>query len=386
MAGISKKIYTNKSGKIVVRYVITYRDIYGRQHTKGGYKTKAAAQADVYKYQESNVPDKFMTVEDILNEFIESRIQKKRAANTIRNYKNTKKKLKKYFGIDYKKISSLKWQEILYEIRDEISPYVALDCYRLLNGAFDYCNKYKIIASNPFKIVESIELPEKEHNHFEIKELLKLLKLCKENFPKYYALFFTFVATGMREGEIFGLLKENVDFINNRIKVCTQFTNGEFKEKTKTKKSKRYVYMFPTFSQVLKEHIMNDTMDSKLVFHNSKGNFLNQSNVRNRFWIKLLKLAEYPPNYARLQDLRGSNADTALELGLSITYTRDNLGHTTEETTLKHYAKTNKNMIQEGMEKFENVFNPKKCEQNVSKEKKLYDSKIIQFPKLSQSN
>lgn len=380
MAGISKKKVKTKKGEII-KYTITYYDIFGKQHTSGIYDTIKEAKKHLSEFENNNFSDKSVKVGFIVEEFIKSRKQKERATNTIRSYEDAKKKLIEYFEIDYKKISALKWQEILYKIKKETSPYVAQGCYRLLNAAFGYCEKYKIIADNPFKIVEAIELPEIEHNHFEIEELLRLLAICQKVFPEYYVLFFTFVASGMREGEIFGLLKKNVDFINHRICVCTQFTNGEFKEKTKTKTSKRFVYMFPSFEAILEEYIEKDKTESELVFHNSKGNFLSQSNIRNRFWVKLLEIAGYPRNYARLHDLRGSNTDVALELGLSITYAKDNLGHSTASTTLKHYAKSNKAMISEAMEKFEQAFNTKKCEQNMSKKENGQNAKIIKFPK-----
>ena len=140
--------------------------------------------------------------------------------------------------------------------------------------------------------------------------------------------------------------------------------------------------MFPMWEQLLKEHIESDATDSEFVFHNSEGNPLNPSNVRQRFWLKLLKACDYPENYARMHDLGGSNSDLSLALGLSITYSREVLGHYDEATTLKYYARTNKNMIAEGVEKYEEFFRGlKKCEQNVSKKEKNERGKILLFPR-----
>ena len=54
MAGISKKTYNTKKGK-VTKYVITYRDIYGKQHTTGNYATEKEAKKDLSKYQEIKI-------------------------------------------------------------------------------------------------------------------------------------------------------------------------------------------------------------------------------------------------------------------------------------------------------------------------------------------
>ena len=40
MAGISKKTQKLKNGKVKLFYTITYRDVYGKQHTSGIYATK----------------------------------------------------------------------------------------------------------------------------------------------------------------------------------------------------------------------------------------------------------------------------------------------------------------------------------------------------------
>ena len=43
MAGASKKSYRHKNGKQVSYYTATYRDMYGKQHTAGRFKTKSEA-------------------------------------------------------------------------------------------------------------------------------------------------------------------------------------------------------------------------------------------------------------------------------------------------------------------------------------------------------
>ena len=80
-----------------------------------------------------------------------------------------------------------------------------------------------------------------------------------------------------------------------------------------------------------------------------------------------------------MHDLRGSYTDLASVLGLAITFSKDQLGHASAQTTLENYNKTNRSMVEYGMEKFENVF--KKCEPNVSKREKRKNQKVIYFPK-----
>lgn len=378
MAGISKKKIKTKKGESI-KYTITYRDIKGKQHTSGSYRTKQEALKDLPKFQKLRLDNKNLEIGQAVDLYIDEVKKRGRAKKTIEFYENHRDNaLKPYINLKYSKLIKSDWQNILYEIRDNNTPQTANGVHRTLRAVFNFLKDEGVISENTFKRVKPVEVIQKEFNHFEPDEILNLLDICKKNFPKHYALFFAFVGTGMREGELFGLLKENVDFEKNCIKVCTQYTGEEFKTYTKTKKN-RMVFLFPTLAQVLKEHIENDKTESKLVFHNEKGNFLHLSNFRQRFWHKLLKAAGYPEDYARIHDLRGSYSDLAPTLGLSITFSKDQLGHTTEATTLKNYMKTNNTMRKEGIKKLEEVFS--KCEPNVSQKEKQPQSNIIYFPK-----
>lgn len=374
MAGISKKKIKTKKGE-VIKYTITYYDIFGKQHTSGIYDTIKDAKKDLHKFEKIFNSDKNVTIGEILSAYINECKKKNRTKSTIEYYERTRDLyLKDYLLVKYFKMSKINWQELIYALRNDFSPHVADGCYRTLRAVFNWAKEENLIEDNTFAKVKTVPKPDKLHNHFDVDEVLKLLEICKRNFIEYYPLFFTLVGTGMREGEIFGLLKENIDFEKNIIKVCSQFTKGEFKKETKTKKI-RLVYMFPTLAHILKKHIENDTTASNLVFHNSKGNFLNPSNVRNRFWLKLLELAGYPPNYARIHDLRGTNTDLAAVLELPITFSQEQLGHASPTTTLQNYAQTNSTMRKIGVNKFEEIF--KKCEQNESKAKNEQKSNVV---------
>ena len=380
MAGISKKKIKTQKGEII-KYTITYYDIFGKQHTSGIYNTIKDAKKDLNNFEKKISDKKTIDIGFIIKNYINECVKKKRATRTINFYKsNMENYLKEYLPIKYFKMTKKEWQDLIYKLRDVHTPYIANGCYRTIRAALNWAKDEGYIETNTFIKVQPVELPEVEHNHFDSDEILNLLEICKINFPEYYPLLFTFVGTGMREGEIFGLLKENINFERNIITVCTQYTGGEFKRQTKSKKI-RTVYIFPTLAKVLKNYIKNDKTDSPLVFHNSKGNFLHPSNLRQRFWLKLLKITGYPPNYARIHDLRGSNTDVSAELDLPISFSQDQLGHASPTTTLKFYNKTNNSIRQQSVNKLEKVFG--KCEQNMSKVGNFEKTNIIIFPRKS---
>ena len=382
MAGINKKVYRKKNGQEVTIYTITYRDIHGKQHTSGSYKTLKEARKDLEKYNTKINTSHILTVDEIIDIYIESREKKGRANNTIRNYKYYKSYIKRDFeGVKYNKLTAYKWQNWLYKIADTETVYVAEGCYRLLCAAYKYCRKFKKITENIFIDVEPIDIPKTEHNHFDLDEIKIFLDVCEKQFSRWYVMFFTFIASGGRAGEIYGLKKCYVDFDNDRIEVAGQYTHGEYKNKLKTEKSRRTWYLFPMWKKMLQEHIASDTTGSEFVFHNEEGNPLDASNVRERFWRKLLSACGYPKDYARMHDLRGSNSDLSIALGLSITYTSESLGHYDIETTRKYYNQNNATMIKDATEKYEAFFSsPKNVRKMLEKKEDELPDNVILFP------
>lgn len=379
MAGISKKRVKNKEGKETIRYVITYRDITGKQHTYGNYDKVSDARKDLDKFDTKINSSKILTIGEITKLFIDSRAKKNRASTTIEKYNYYNNMILTDFrDVKYSKITAYDWQQWLYKQMDKISVFAADGCYKLLRASFKYAKKFKKIIENTFEEVEPIGLPKVTHNHFDSEELKRMLDVCKREFAKYYAMFFTFVVSGAREGEIFGLKKCYVDFNNHSINIAGQFSHGIYKEKLKTEKSCRTLYMFPKWESILYQHIMNDKTNSEYVFHNENGNPYSPSNIRQRFWHKLLEACGYPTDYARIHDLRGSNSDLSIALGLSITYTAESLGHYDAETTRKYYNQNNKTLIADAVNKYEKFF--EKCEPNVSQSRPTNKNNIIYFP------
>lgn len=378
MAGISRKKWI-RNGKQVIKYTITYRDIFGKQHTYGTFDTIKQAKNELQHFNDNhkNISNN-LQIGQILRNYIERCKNKKLAKNTLLNYERYyNNNLKDFHNIPYNKLDPISFQNWLFELSEKTSPYVADGCFKLWRASFKFAKRVKKIKDNPFEDLEGISLPKVLHNHFDLDESIMLLNECEKNFSDFYPLFFTLLTTGIRLGEALGLLRKDINFEKNEIFIHRQYTKNEEKEKTKTDSSRRIVYIFPSLAEVLRHHI-NNSPDSKLVFCNKRGNFLNISNIRNRWYIPLLEHCGYPKNYARIHDLRGTNIDFSLAEGLSIKFAQIQAGHSDSRTTLNNYAKCNETMIKKAMAVYENKF--KKCEQNVSKTEKMSLAKIYKFP------
>ncbi len=378
MAGISKKRIKTKKG-IITKYTITYRDIFGKQHTSGLYETIKEAKKHLTDFENINPEKQNITYGEIFKYYLE-KIQRKYADNTIKNYtRYYKAYFQKFDNIKYDKIDSISWQSFFDDISNNNSPYIAQICLKMAKAAVNYSIKHGVIEYNVFNKIEKVELPKADINHLTIEEIKKLLKECEHSYPEYYALLYTFIGTGAREGEIFALTKEDFNYEEKSLSINKQFTNNKLQEKTKTLTSNRKIYIFDELAEILQKHIQTLDADNKILFPNRAGNYLNSNNMRTRFWKPLLKLCNINKR-VRLHDLRGSYIDMVLSSGLSVKFAQHQAGHSRSETTLDVYARNNKDMIDIATEKIGNIF-AKKCEQNVSKNKNLPNKKIIQFPK-----
>ena len=362
MAGISKKSYKTKKG-IVTKYVITYRDVYGKQHTTGNYTTEREAKRDLGKYQDikinsANNPE----FGELINIFME-KATRKFATNTLKAYRSyVNQYLNILCPIKYKKLNSLMLQKFFDDLEKQ-KPYTAHNVLKFCKGVINYCINKKIINDyNVFNELDSIKRPPRDLNHLELEDSLKVLNKCRELYPKYYAMTYLLIGSGMRIGEVIALNKS--DFNGHSVKVNKQFTADELKLSPKTAKSNRTVFLFPVLAEVLREHIERLPNNTELLFPNEAGGYINPSNFRKRVWQPLLKATGIDYR-VRLHDIRGSYIDLILSSGLSGKFAQAQAGHEDSSTTYNIYAQNNKAGINKAMDVLNDMF-VEKCEQNVS--------------------
>lgn len=376
MAGISKKRIKTKSGE-KIRYTISYTDVFGKQHTSGYYETKAEAKRDLKKFEVPKANDK-ISYGYVFNTFLD-KVKLKNSGGTFENYRRSYEKyLIKFNSVEYNKINSLYWQKFFDEIETSISPHVAQQCLKFAKAAVNWQIKHGNLDNNVFYKIEPIKPPKADINHLTIDELKRVLDECKRSYKECYALLYTFIGTGAREGEIFALEKTDFCADENCISITKQFTRNKLSQHPKTEHSNRKIYIFEDLKEVLVEHIKTLNPDNPLLFPNKAGNYINASNFRERFFYKLLKLCGINKR-VRLHDLRGSYIDMILSSGLSVKFAQNQVGHARSDTTLNIYARNNHDMINLATDQLNSIF--KKTEQNLSKIENQENSKIILFPK-----
>ena len=223
------------------------------------------------------------------------------------------------------------------------------------------------VKDNPATKTKPIRQKEKEIVTLSIEQLQKLLsvaaskdyiyvnarQLWKEDpgmeylrICTYYILILA-IATGMRQGELFGLAWQDVDFVNGIISVRQNLqysSEGMRFETPKTKQSKRKIKIDSktiekirdwkdwqlNFAKNYSKHFENN---GGLIFTNSLGKPMSASNFRRTYWRKLMIACEFDENIT-FHSLRHSHATNLLAAGVDIRTVSQRLGHASLSTTM----------------------------------------------------
>ncbi len=173
-------------------------------------------------------------------------------------------------------------------------------------------------------------------------EVNLLIETARGHFPKLYPLLLTAVRTGMRQGEILGLKWEDIDFNGKFIEVKRGWDSTGKKFTTPKNGKTRRVDMSDMLIETLRgwrkiqsEIELKGGMRFDLVFPSDAGTPIDYCNL-NKIYKKCLKKAEL--RNIRFHDLRHTYASLLINLGESLAYIRDQLGHYSIQITVDTYG------------------------------------------------
>lgn len=221
---------------------------------------------------------------------------------------------------------------------------------------FNWCKKKHWIATNPALESERPRTRKYRATRLSADETIRLLQVVREH--RLGALVYTALTTGMREGELLGLLWSDVDFDRTLIHVRhSLYREYDPMVKTrgpvlfaigdvKTEGSERSIPLVDIAVDALQAHRGRQAgerlkagqlwHDSDLVFCTELGTPLASWNVAKRFFQPALQQAGCPP--IRLYDLRHSSATLLRALDVPIEVISAILGHAGLEITLSTYV------------------------------------------------
>ena len=180
-----------------------------------------------------------------------------------------------------------------------------------------------------FKLQDSLsEIENSELRPFDLKEIQNLINNAKGELKSYLIVAFF---TGARTGELLGLKKSDIDFLDKKISVRRSLSQNNMLDTPKNKSSFRKMDLLPIVENELKV-ICKNKKDDDFIFK------MRRNELRKEFKALQERLNIYP--LRRLYDTRHSFASVMLSQGEeSMWISKVMLGHSDLNTTFKYYAK-----------------------------------------------
>lgn len=244
-----------------------------------------------------------------------------------------------------------------------LSPKTVKNIHGVLHKALQKAVLNKYIRFNPANDCELPRWNKGDIQPLDEEQITAFLKAIKGNL--YEDLYTLTLFTGMREGEVCGLLWDCVDLKQGTILVNKQLqyirSSGGLYRMVPTKNSKGRSITLPPYLVTVLRRVRKNQLENRLrygecwensgfVFTDELGHHLSPQNVYREF--KRIVAAIGTPS-TRFHDLRHSYAVAAIRSGDDIKTVQENLGHATAAFTLDTYGHVTKQMKQESANRME---------------------------------
>ena len=243
------------------------------------------------------------------------------------------------------------------------SPKTVKNIHGIFHKALQKAVLNGYIRFNPANDCELPKQVRQELQPLDEDQIKTFLKAIKGN--PYEDLYITTLFTGMREGEICGLMWDCVDLKNGILTINKQLqyvrsSSGQYRM-VPTKNSKGRSITLPPFVIAVLRRVKKQQLENRLrygecwensgfVFTDELGRHMKPQNVYREF--KRIVTAMGTPA-TRFHDLRHSYAVAAIRSGDDIKTVQENLGHATAAFTLDIYGHVTKQMKQESADRME---------------------------------
>lgn len=224
--------------------------------------------------------------------------------------------------------------------------------HRLLHAIFETAVKWQLMYTNPAHNVTPPKTKKPEAKFLEeddIEVLISALENVRKDEFKYKAGIYITLSTGVRLGELMGLLWSNIDFENNTIiiKQANQYlpTMGIFTKDTKNDTSYRKIILPEEVMDVITKYKLYQNeyrlakgslwADTGFVFTQNDGTAMHPSTIGK--WFKKFQTIN---NFKVItfHQLRHTSASVLINEGINIKEVSKRLGHSNTSTTLEIYS------------------------------------------------
>ncbi len=255
-------------------------------------------------------------------------------------------------------------QTLYSEKRQTLSAVTVTHLHACLHRAMGNAVRWGLIPINPCDRVDAPHVGRRAVSPLTPEQARALLAAARSDpLEAYWLLALT---TAMRPSELLGLRWSDVDLSAGLVRLQRSVGRipgqGWDEKDTKTHQG-RAIVLTGLAVEALKRHRAAQAAarlkagsgweDRGLVFCNSLGRPIEQSNLYRRSWLPLLERAGLPR--LRPYDLRHSAASLLLTLGVSPKVVAEILGHSTTRLTLDTYSHTLPSLQAEAIQKLEGL-------------------------------
>lgn len=258
------------------------------------------------------------------------------SAPTVLNYSRSINVLKNRIGeMDIEDITKNTIQELFVDSYNiGLSENTIINYSKPIRQALEYAVDKGYIEESPYKDIVMPKTEREEINPFTEEEVKKLLSA---DMPIWFsdAVQIAF-RTGMRKGEIFALMKQDIDLKNAFLTI--RYTQSKTKEgyilkKPKTKASRRRISLDKTTLDILYRRYLKDNTD--FIFTYSNGEMLIPTGI-NAMLDRKCKAAGIQKH--SFHDLRHGHATYLLKNNVHPKIVQERLGHSSIKITLDTYS------------------------------------------------
>ncbi|MBR4152002.1 MAG: site-specific integrase [Selenomonadaceae bacterium] len=381
-------IYQDKNRGLWI-YQVSYKDSNGSaKRKKFAAKTKHEAmekgKAFLMANQQGSILLKAdMTIADWIDEWMENYVKPRIRPRTFEKYWSS---LKNYIVPKFGNLklaaldaSSLQkhFNSLLVNGRADgnaLSPSTVRAARRYFSMCVDDAVREGLVLRNVVRLTKSPKLTRKEIvvlTRDEVTTLIEGARQINNEFMRNMMpeiLSFT-VKTGLRQGEVFGLKWEDVDFKNSCVFIRRSLAHvvgrGVVFQEPKTKNSRRRVLLMLEDVQSLKEYRewqknYADELGDKfarngLIFTSPFGEPISPTNFSRRYFKPLLKKCNINSDFT-FHGLRHTHATLLLQQGVNPKIVQERLGHSSIKVTMDTYSHVLPDMQRQAVDALRELF------------------------------
>lgn len=231
-------------------------------------------------------------------------------------------------------------------LSDELAPATVAGCYRLLSTVLKAAVADRILPASP---CVGIRLPKAPKRRIEPLPVEAVAAIQLELPERARAAVTLAAGAGLRQGEVFGLTVDRIDFLRRQLTVDRQLVTPQKGDPRlgppKTEASNRTIPLPRLVVDCLAEHLARwpATHDWGLVFTNALGEPWRRNRFAETWRAACQRTARGEENVtgwpeANFHDLRHHHASLLIAAGCSVKVVQAQLGHANASETLDTYS------------------------------------------------